>query len=93
MRPLPNDGSHRVTSVMMVGGKEFLQTIKEEKTTCFSIIVIPKKEVKVMPQAKSMEHQVGPREVRDLLEQYKSVVAGRELECLPPQREISHCID
>ena len=23
MRPLPNDGSHRVTSVMMVGGKVF----------------------------------------------------------------------
>ena len=40
-----------------------------------------------------MEHQVGPREVRELLEQYKSVVIGREPECLPPQREISHCID
>ncbi len=23
MRPLPNDGSHRVTNAMMVGGKEF----------------------------------------------------------------------
>ena len=46
-----------------------------------------------MPQAKNMEYRVRPRELRELLEEYNSVVASRKSKCLPTQREINHCID
>ena len=36
---------------------------------------------------------VGPKEVRDLLEKYKGIVVGSQPKTLPPKRDISHYID
>ena len=41
MRPLPEDRKeiHNASSVMMVGEKEFLKTLKVKNTPCFAIVV------------------------------------------------------
>jgi hypothetical protein len=36
---------------------------------------------------------VGPKEVKGLLEKYHGIVAGSTPASLPPKREVSHCID
>ncbi|XP_057812659.1 uncharacterized protein LOC131026740 [Cryptomeria japonica] len=94
MTPLPDDGkdNHDVTSVMLVG-KEFMQTIKEKDTPCFTIVVKPREEVRKKEEDKVQERTTGPREVKELLERYKGVVAGSKPETLPPFRYVIHCID
>lgn len=39
------------------------------------------------------ERTAGPRVVKELLERYKGIVAGRKPEMLPPFIDVSHCID
>ena len=48
MRPFPEDGreTQHASSVMMVGEKEFLKTLKVKNTPCFAILVKPKLEEK-----------------------------------------------
>ncbi|XP_057868982.2 uncharacterized protein LOC131075984 [Cryptomeria japonica] len=95
MTPLPDDGkdNHVVTSVMLVGKEEFMQTIKEKVTPCFSIVVKTREEVRKKMEDKVQERTTGPREVKELLERYKGIVAGSKPETLPPLRDASHCID
>ena len=44
MRPLPKDRKEiqHASSVMMVGEKDFLKTLKVKNTPCFAIVVKPK---------------------------------------------------
>ncbi|XP_059064905.1 uncharacterized protein LOC131856955 [Cryptomeria japonica] len=95
MTPLPDDGkkNHVVTSVMLVGKENFMQTIKEKDTPCFSIVVKPREEVRKKEEDKVQEMFAGPKEVKELLEKYKGIVAGRKPETLPPFRDVSRCID
>lgn len=81
------DPQHVGCSVMMVGEKEFLNTLKEEGGVGFALIVNPKEEMK-----KGVS-EVGPKEVRELLDRYKVVVAEDILESLPLIKDISHQID
>lgn len=48
MTPLPDDGKDNdiVTSVMLVGKEEFMQTLREKGTPCFSIVVNPREKVR-----------------------------------------------
>ena len=97
MRPFPDDSKsdHIVSSVALVGEKEFLKTIKEKDTPCFAIVVRPKQESRnlVKPRGNLKRDDVGPKEVRDLLNKYHGIVAGSVPSTLPPEREVSHCID
>ena len=54
MNPLLNDGKekHVVTSVMLGGENEFMETLKEKDTSCFAIVVIPKGEPIEKPKDK-----------------------------------------
>ena len=72
MRPLPEDGkeTQHASSVMMVGEKEFLKTLKVKNTPCFSIVVKQKLEDK-KKEGRSEERNVEPKEVRQLLDKYK----------------------
>ncbi|XP_059070715.1 uncharacterized protein LOC131860330 [Cryptomeria japonica] len=95
MTPLPDEPKEKTStnSVMLVGEKEFMRGLKEEKTLCFAVVVKPKdnrpKEEKIQNFAKD----VGPKEVADLLNQYKGIVADGINDTLPPERLVSHCID
>ncbi|XP_059067985.1 uncharacterized protein LOC131858696 [Cryptomeria japonica] len=95
MTPLPDDNKdkHIVTSVMLVDEKEFMKGLKEKDTPFFAIVVKPKTEPKKQPKGSEIEKKVGPKEVQDLLGKYKGIVADSTADSLPPQREISHCID
>ena len=90
MNCLPDDGKleHVVSSVALVGEKD---------TLCFAIITRPKKEILVKPKEKPKKGQwwedVGPKEVRDLLEKYHVIVVDNIPTSLPPKREVSHCIE
>ena len=44
MRPLPKDRKEiqRASSVIMVGEKDFLKTLKVKNTPCFAIVLKPK---------------------------------------------------
>lgn len=93
------DSQHVGSSVMMVGEKEFLDTLKEKGGVGFSLIVKPKEE-----RNKGVR-EVGPKEARELLERYKGVVAKDIIDSLPPTKilvildslppikDISHQID
>ena len=65
MRTLLEDGKETqdASSVMMVGEKEFLKTLKVKNTPCFSIVVKPKLGEKGK-EGRSNERIVGPKEVR-----------------------------
>ena len=99
MNPIPDDGKldHVVSSVALVGEKGFIQTLKEKDTPCFAIIIRPKKDILVKPKNKPKKGQwwedVGPKEVKTLLEKYHGIVANSIPTSLPPKREVSHCID
>ena len=94
MRPLPKDRKEiqHASSVMMVGEKEFLKTLKVKNTPCFSILVKPKLEGK-KKEGRLEERNVEPKEVRQLLDKYKEVILDYTTDTLPPFREVSHCIE
>jgi len=95
MTPLIDDCKEKVisSSVMLVGEKEFLANLKEEKVPCFAVVIKPKdvnpKKVKVQQPLR----RIGPKEVEELLERFQDVIADEGKDALPPKREISHCID
>ncbi|XP_059070912.1 uncharacterized protein LOC131861552 [Cryptomeria japonica] len=95
MMPLPDDNKdkHIVTSVMLVDEREFMKGVKEKDTPCFGIVVKPKIEPKKQPKNQETERRVGPKHVQNLLDRYKGIVVDSTTNSLPPQREISHCID
>ena len=76
MRPLPEDRKEiqHASSVMMVGQKEFLKTLKVKNTPWFAIVVKPKLGEKGK-EGISNERIVGPKEVRQLLDKYKEVIS------------------
>lgn len=78
------DPQHVGSSVMMVGEQYFLDILKEEGGVGFALIVKPKEE------RKKGVSEVGPKEVRELLERYKGVVSKDIPDSLPPIRDISH---
>ncbi|XP_059068625.1 uncharacterized protein LOC131859107 [Cryptomeria japonica] len=94
MTPLPDDSKDKniLTSVMLVD-EEFMKVLKEEDTPFFAIVVKPKDEPKKQPKSQEAKRKVGPKEVQDLLDKYKGIVADSTTDALPSQREISHCID
>ncbi|XP_057873714.2 uncharacterized protein LOC131079703 [Cryptomeria japonica] len=95
MTPLPDDSKdkHIVTSVMLVDEKELMKVLKEEDTPFFAIVFKPKDEPKKQPKSQEARRKVGPKKVQDLLDKYKEIVANNTTYTLPPQREISHCVD
>ncbi|XP_059064867.1 uncharacterized protein LOC131856926 [Cryptomeria japonica] len=96
MRPLPDDEkeAQSVNNLLVVGEKEFMKTLKEKNTPCFAIIVKSKREEKEREEeGKEPLRNVEPKEVQDLLNQYKDVIADSKTETLPPIRDVNHCID
>ena len=92
MTPLPDDGKfdHVVSNVALVGEKEFMQTLKERDTPFFAIVTRHKKEVLMKPKDKVKGEQkwkdVGPKEVKNLLEKYHGIVLDSIPTSLPPKR-------
>ena len=82
--------SNVVSNVALVGKKEFMQTLREKDTPCFSIATKPKKEIVEKLQDRPNKGQwwesVGPNEVRDLLEQYHGIFIDSIPTSLPPKR-------
>ena len=70
-----------------------IQVTKEKDTPFFSLVFKPQKHPIEQSKNQSKVMDVGPKEVRDLLEKYERIVAGRKIETLPPERDVSHCID
>lgn len=95
MTPLSDNSKDKciVTSVILVDEKEFMRDLKEKDTHFFSIVVKPRDEPKKQPNKNETKGKVGPKEVQDLLDKYKGIIAHSTIDTLPPQREISHCID
>ena len=93
MPPFPDDGSPITNGVMLVGEKEFMRVTKEKDTPCYALVVRPQKHLIEPPHDPPKVINVGPKEVRDLLEKYKGIVAGSQPKTLPPRRGISHYID
>jgi hypothetical protein len=71
-------------SVLMVG-EEFLKTLEGEGVG-FTLVLKPKDEVGVK------ESDI-PREVKEILEEYKDIVNDGQPTPLPPKRLVSHKID
>ncbi|XP_057830594.2 uncharacterized protein LOC131041494 [Cryptomeria japonica] len=95
MTSLPDDGKEKTStsSVMLVGEKEFMKGLREEKKLCFAIVVKPKDNIPKKEKNQNLLKNVGPKEVADLLDQYKGIVVDGTNDTLPPERMISHCID
>lgn len=74
-------------SVLMVGEKEFINALEEEDGVGFALVLKPKEDRKKESRA------TGPKEVEELLNQYKDIIADVMPESLPPIRDISHQID
>ena len=80
--------------VMLIGEKEFLKGLKEDKMPCFFVVVKPKDDTpRKEKQTQETLRKVGPKEVVDLLDQYKGIITYETTDTLPPKREINHCID
>ena len=73
-------------SVLMVGKKEFINTLEEDGIG-FALVLKPKEDRKKECKMK------GLKEVEELLNQYKKIIAEVMPESLPPIRDISHQID
>ena len=93
MPPLPNEGNPVTNGVMLVGEKEFMRVTKEKDTPCYVEDVRPQKHPIKPSQDPPKVINIGPKEVRELLEKYKGIVAGSQLETFPPKSDISPCID
>ena len=76
MPPFPDDGNPVTNGVMLVGEKEFMRVTKEKDTPCYALVVRPQKHPIKPPQDPSKVINVGPKEVRGLLEKYKGIVTG-----------------
>ncbi|XP_059067896.1 uncharacterized protein LOC131858615 [Cryptomeria japonica] len=95
MTPLIDDCKEKVisSSVMLIGEKEFLANLKEEKVPCFAVVLKPKEVNPKKDKGQQPLRKVGPKEVEGMLEMFQDVIANEEKDALPPKREISHCID
>ena len=93
MPPSPNDGNPITNGVMLVGEKEFMRLTKEKDTPCYALVVRPQKHPIKKSQDPPKVINVGPKEVRDLLEKYRGIFVGKQLETFPLEKDISHCID
>ena len=93
MPPLLDDGNPTTNGVILVGEKEFMRITKEKDRPCYALVVRPQKHPIKQSQDPPRVENIGPKEVRDLLEKYRGIVAGSQPETLPPERDISHCID
>ena len=86
LKPLPEPQKEREPLAIIVGEKEMLKVIKEEKEG-YALILKPRDET-LPSKDKSI-----PKEVQNLLEEYKEVIAKDLPSSLPPIRNISHQID
>ena len=69
--------------MLMVGEKEFINTLEEDGIG-FALVLKPKEDRK-------KEHRtVGPKEVEELLNQYKDIIIEVMPKSLPLIRDISH---
>jgi len=91
MHPLPEEGVDKNvgSSIMLVSGKEFLHTLKEEGTQGYALILKPKDNSDL---SKNSKEKV-PEEVQELLDKYKSNMVEDMPNTLPPMRDVSHQID
>lgn len=78
---------HVGSSVMLVGKKEFIKTMKEEGEEGFAFIMKPRI---VMTMVKLDEL---PLEIQDFLKEYADIVVEEIPSSLSPIRDISHHID
>ena len=72
--------------MLMVGEKEFNNTLEEDGIG-FALVLKPKED------RKKERRTAGPKEVEELLNQYKEIISEVMPESLPPIRDISHQID
>ncbi|XP_059073402.1 uncharacterized protein LOC131874169 [Cryptomeria japonica] len=95
MTSLPADGQEKNStgSVMLVGQKEFMKGLQEDQTMCFAIVVKPKDSIPKQEKNQNLLKNVGPKELADLLDQYKGIVADGTNDVLPPEGMTSHYID
>ena len=57
------------------------------------MVVRPQKHPIKQSQSPPKVVNIGPKEVRDLLDKYRGIVASSQPKTFPPGRNISHCID
>ena len=76
-------------NVLMVGEKEFLNTLEEGEVVGFLLVLKPKQEV-ADKEGKKIEL---PKEVQEMLDEYKDIVSDGQLATLHPKRLVSHQID
>ena len=91
--PLPNNGNPITNGMLLVREKEFMRVTKEKDTPYYALVVRPQKHPIKPPQDPPKVINVGPKEVRDLLEKYKRIVVGSQLKTLPFERDINHYIE
>lgn len=70
-------------SVLMVGEKEFINTLEEDGIS-FALVLKPKED------RKKERRTAGPKEIEELLNQYKEIITEVMPESLPPIIDISH---
>lgn len=61
---------------MLVGEKEFMKTIKGKDTPCFRLVSRQKKEIVTKGMDSKQDRNVGPKEVKELLDQYEGLVVS-----------------
>ena len=76
-------------NVLMVGEKEFLQTMEEGEGIGYALMLKPREgdEDKVTKKTEL------PKEIQGMLQTYQGIVSDGQPSALPPQRAISHRID
>lgn len=72
--------------MVLVGEKEFINTLKEGEGVGFACVVKPKEE-------KKDKKLCIPDEVKKILNQFKEIISDETPAPLPPQRAITHQID
>jgi hypothetical protein len=87
MKPLPNKKSEKECTMIIIGEKEMLKTLKESDMEPFTLISKPKDNIR------SDQKEPIPNEVVKLLQKYKDVTTSDLPTSLPPIRDISHQID
>ncbi|XP_059075161.1 uncharacterized protein LOC131875147 [Cryptomeria japonica] len=91
LNPLPNEGADKKlgSSVMVVGEKEFLRTLKEEGDQGFSLIFKPK----YGSILSTNNGETILSDVQTLLEKYKGIVVEELPSALHPIKDTNHHMD
>ncbi|XP_059076294.1 uncharacterized protein LOC131875696 [Cryptomeria japonica] len=87
MKPLPDTKAEKEPTVIVIGEKEMVKTLKESQEESFVLVVKPKDKDESDPIVPI------PNVVKGLLDKYKEVNTSELPYTLPPLRDVCHQID